>query len=67
MRMGFPVGMGFPRDSRGIGMETHFHGNGNGNDFRVSGNSKKYMVQKFPFASRFIILFGRNRVLRALQ
>jgi len=52
------IPMGFPWEWE---WKTHFHGsgNGNGNDFRGSGNDKKYVVQKFPFAIRFrpIILF----------
>jgi len=59
---GFLVGMGFPWDSHGNGNEKHFSmgmGMGIGMISVGVGMTKKYMVQKFPFAIRFrpIILF----------
>jgi len=44
MGMEFPVGMGIPWDS---------HGNGNGNDFRGSGNVGKCFVKKIPINIKF--------------
>jgi len=51
MGMGFPVGMGFPWDSRENGNEKHISmgmGMGMGMISVGVGMTKKYMVQKFP-------------------
>jgi len=60
MGMGFPVGMGFPWDSHGNGNENHISmgmGMGMGMISVGVGMTKKYMVQKFPFAIDLGLLY----------